>query len=48
MQRSSQNVLKFTKQNFEQELAKNVKNDNNTFFAYVRSKQHTVQKSWTI
>jgi hypothetical protein len=29
---------------FEQQLAKNVKNDNKSFFAYVRSKQRTKEK----
>ena len=41
MQRTSQNIIKSVKQNFEQ---KNVKNDNKSFFCYVRSKQRTVEK----
>ena len=44
MQRRPQNIIKSAKQNFEQELAKNVKNDNKNFFSYVRSKQHSVEK----
>src|SRR6266568_4819827 len=44
MQRRSQNIIRSAKRNFEQKLAKNVKNDNKSFFAYVRSKQRTVEK----
>jgi hypothetical protein len=44
MQKKSQNIIRLAKRNFEQKLAKNVKNDNKSFFAYVRSKQRTVEK----
>ena len=36
--------IKAAKEIFEQKLAKNVKNDNKSFFAYVRSKQHSVEE----
>src|SRR6266496_2913247 len=48
MQRITQNIIRSAKRNFEQRLAKNVKNDNKSFFAYVRSKQRTCRKSWSI
>ena len=44
MQRRSQNIINSAKRNFEQKLAKNEKNDNKSFFSYVRSKQRTVEK----
>jgi len=44
MQKKSQNSIRFAKRNFEQKLAKDVKNDNKSFFSYVRSKQRTVEK----
>ena len=37
-------LKKSVTQNFEQKLAKNVKNDNKSFFSQVRSKQRTVEK----
>ena len=43
MQRRSQNIIKSAKQNFEQKLAKYLKNDNKSLFSYVRSKQCTVE-----
>jgi len=43
-QRLCQTIIRTAKRNFEQKIAKNVKNDNKSFFAYVRSKQRTVQK----
>ena len=43
MQRRSQNI-KSAKRNFEQKLAKNVNDDNKSFFSYVRSKQRIVEK----
>ena len=46
MQRRSKNNIRSAKRNFEQKLAKDVKNANKSFFAYVRRKQRTV-KSWT-
>ena len=44
MQRRSQNIIRSAKRNFEQKLGQNVKVDNKSFFAYVRSKQRTVEK----
>ena len=44
MQRKSQNIIRSAKRNFEQKLEKDVKTDNKSFFAYVRSKQRTVKK----
>jgi len=43
-QKKFQNVNRETKRNFEETLAKNVKNDTKSFFAYVRSKQRTKDK----
>ena len=44
MQRRSQNIINSAKQNFEQKMSKKCKNDNKSFFSYVRSKQRTVEK----
>src|SRR5882757_4064124 len=44
MQKKSQNIIRSAKRNFKQKLAKDVKTDNKSFFAYVRSKQRTVAK----
>jgi hypothetical protein len=47
-QRKSQNVNRMAKRNFEVKLAKNVKNDSKSFFAYVRSKQRKKDKVGTL
>jgi hypothetical protein len=41
MQKKCQKINRSAKRNFEQKLAKNVKENSKSFFAYIRNKQRT-------